>query len=72
MEKEKSYGKPRPSNPERDLQRMLRSLKKDFQKEVMPSTKRKKFHMSKSELNREKARKAARRRKKEAAKARER
>jgi hypothetical protein len=71
MEKEKSYGKLRPSNPERDLQRMLRSLKKDFQKEVMPSTKRKKFHMSKSELNREKARKAARRRKKEAAKARE-
>ena len=71
MEKEKSYGKARPSNPERDLQRMLRSLKKDFQKDVLPSTKRKKFHLSKSELNREKARKAARRRKKEAAKARE-
>jgi hypothetical protein len=68
MEKEKNYRQARPSNPERDFLRMLRSLKKDFQKEVMPSTKRKKFHLSKSELNREKARKAARRRKREAAK----
>jgi hypothetical protein len=69
MEKENNYRQARPSNPERDFLRMLRSLKKDFQKEVMPSLKRKKFHLSKSERDREKVRKSERRRKKEAAKA---
>jgi len=63
------YGKRR-DNPERDFQRMLRRLKKEFQKEVLPSLKRKKFHLSKSELAREKARKAERRRKRQLRKAR--
>ncbi len=62
------YGKRR-ENPERDFQRKLRRLKKDFQKEVLPAVKRKRYHLSKSELAREKARKAERRRKRQLRKA---
>ena len=45
----------------RDFERQLRKLKKDFQKNVLPATRRNRFHMSKSETRRMKERKAARR-----------
>ena len=67
MERER-YGS-RKESPERQFERMLRKLKKQFQKEVLPSHKRKRFHLSKSEIAREKARKAERRRKRQLRKA---
>lgn len=45
----------------RDLERQVRKLKKDFQKNVLPAVKRNRFYMSKSETRRMKDRKAARR-----------
>jgi ribosomal protein S21 len=44
---------------------MVRKLKKDFQKNVLPAVKRHSFYVSSSEMTRIKERKAARRRRRQ-------
>lgn len=55
----------RPADPRRDFERLVRKLKKDFQKNVLPAVKRHSFYVSSSEMKRIKERKAARRRRRQ-------
>ena len=55
----------RPADPRRDFERLVRKLKKDFQKNVLPAVKRHSFYVSSSEMKRIKERKAGRRRRRQ-------